>query len=311
MRRLILLVVLAALAHGCRALWPPAPPPATGPRPTRGDTPVTEVPSSATPTPPVVEAAAPARAGAVVRVLEAGSDEYQALPLEGIERSDLDAPLRLVVLHDGVPVLDRGLLRDDGAGEVERIDDAVVAGDGSAAAILTSIPDRGDVRTVVTWIPAAQPDSGWRMDIERDMVVRNLVVLPGARGVAIVSGAPEEAANLHLIGPDGETRLALDARQGVPLDLRTTPGGGVIAVDVAFPPAIGGSDRGILVVNLERGTSWSYGWSYGGETEPLSWELREDGTLDVTTAQGRSWFDTSGKKVPIRVRRPRPQTRPG
>jgi hypothetical protein len=292
--RIAAVVVLAAWGAGCVA-WPQVmdtPPPAGHP-----------LPGIRTGAPAVPGPAGP---GPTVRLLDATSSEYAALDLTGADRSVAGAPTRLVVFQQGRAVLDLGV-RDEGAGRTE---EAVVAQDGSAAAVVAVEveprvrigPGGREERTAVasvTWIPAADPGAAWRLPLPPGRVVRSAVPLPRARGLVLATAeTPSGAADFQVVAPGQAVMFRLDPLEGSVVEVRPTPDGSAVAADVAFASRPGLPDRGLRIHDLDRGLSWTYAWSYGTEAEPLAWTLADDGSLEVKTGRRTVRYDRTGRLLP-------------
>jgi hypothetical protein len=51
-----------------------------------------------------------------------------------------------------------------------------------------------------------------------------------------------------------------------------------------------------MVFDLASGTQWTYGWRYGSDAEPVSWELQNRGVCRQARLRRRR-FDATGRKL--------------
>ena len=256
----------------------------------------------------------------------AGQPDYAALQLDAARRTSPDAPYRLVVIHGGRPVLDFGLRNERqlvpaGEGPGEKmfeegiIDNAEVAPDGRSAAILStqyrrpaedsaqspdgSEPPRPVGTSVVSWVDARRPEARFSVKVEAGRWVKELLPLAGGAGLALSTtrglGAP---ADFELYGPDGREVFRTGEAEGSVTDLTATSNGAFLAVSLAYPERPGLPKMGILVLDLLRGTRWTYTWSYGEQGEPLSWSLEDSGVLEVKVPGKIVRYDRNG--APLR-----------
>ncbi len=276
-------------------------------------------------------AATPAASSADrVILLLRGDPDYEKLAIPRERRTFPDAAQRLVVVHQGAPVLDLGM-RDDvkmveaargGRTEEEGItDEAEVSADTRSAVILTThyrrpVPSTAQEReaqdlstaraaaTEITWIDAKHPEARFTTPVEEGRWVNEVIPLPAGRGLALsTTGGLDQPADLTLIGADGKaTPIVRDVEASV-TELIATLNGAYLAIALAYPERGGLPDRGIVVLDLATSSRWSYTWSYGQEGEPVSWNLEETGVLVVKTPGAVLRFDKSGK--PIGGKRPR------
>jgi hypothetical protein len=81
-------------------------------------------------------------------------------------------------------------------------------------------------------------------------------------------------------------------------DLTATSNGAFLGVSLAYPERPGLPQMGILVLDLLRGTRWTYSWSYGEAGDPLSWTLEDSGVLEVKVPGKIVRYDRNG--APLR-----------
>jgi len=281
-----------------------------------------EPPAAASSGAPQTETAALDRVGLFV----AGQPDYAALQLDAAGRTSPDAPYRLVVIHGGRPVLDFGLRNErklvpagEGPGEKTFeegiIDNAEVAPDGRSAAILStqyrrpaedgaqspdgSEPPRPVGTSVVSWVDAKRPEARFSVKVEAGRWVKELLPLAAGAGLALSTtrglGAP---ADFELYGPDGREVFRTGEAEGSVTDVTATSNGAFLAVSLAYPERPGLPEMGILVLDLLRGTRWTYTWSYGEAGDPISWSLEDSGVLEVKVPGKIVRYDRNG--APLR-----------
>jgi hypothetical protein len=68
-----------------------------------------------------------------------------------------------------------------------------------------------------------------------------------------------------------------------------------VAAEIAFSGQLPQKERGVMVFDIAKGTSWTYGWQYGSEAEPISWTLEKRGVLAVRLARGTSRYNAAGR----------------
>src|SRR5262245_60126281 len=142
--RLLLLVLLAL--PGCSVMYPPVE--------------TVQAPAVGTPAP----APPPAR-GARVQLLGADDPAYGALAGNATGRSAPDAPERLLVVRDNAVVLDLGIqmvtAEDQATAPVQ---ERVALADDASAAVIVRLERKPNARdqTIVTWLPAEDPQSAWK-----------------------------------------------------------------------------------------------------------------------------------------------------
>ena len=273
--------------------------------------------------PPALPADAPTAANRVV-LFRVDDPAYSALTVPSGARSAPEADEHLVVFHDGAAVLDVGL-RDEkktlgatepGAPFVDEeatTDEARISPDGRSALILSSRirrriplgrdanrdPEPAPVGTAVLyWIDAARPDARASVPIDEGRWVAEAIPLSeGAGFVLSTTSGPGEPADLRVHGPGGGETFRLPADGAAVERLVATNNGAYLGVDLAYPPRPESPDRGVMVLDVLHGTRWTYTWSYGGEREPLSWNLDENGILAVRVPGAELLFDPSGTPI--------------
>jgi hypothetical protein len=269
-----------------------------------------------TPAPPV----APDR----VVLLSAGDPEYTALAIPRSFKTAPEAPMHLLVFRGGVCVRDLGLVPEDkrdqqttaGAGIVEEkgtIERAFVAEDGAAAVFAkTRYVSRVDVTpgqtstandtvtgdTTLTLIDPIHPNGWWSVVLENARWVKDVLVLPGSSGVALTSFLPRNGpTDFRVLDAAGHESVRVSESAAETLRIGVSPEGQHVAAEVAFRDSEVLPERGVIVISLKSGTQWTYGWRYGSDAEPVSWELHSNGVLAVKLATGVRRFDATGRKL--------------
>ena len=256
--------------------------------------------------------------------MSAASPDYRALAIPRSVRTDADAPVRLVVFRDGVCVLDRGLresseesnggargtmiVQEDGI--IER---AAAAPDAREAVVVTTkYVSRVDVTpgttstagdlvrgpTTLTLIDPTHPDGRWQLTIEDGRWVKDVAVLPASNGVVVTTFLPRTGpSDLRVLDALGHEKLHIPESRAETVSVRNDCGVSCfVAADVKFQEHATLPERGVMVFDLAHGTSWTYSWRYGGDDEPMSWELEPGGVLAVKLPGGIARFDSTGQK---------------
>lgn len=244
-----------------------------------------------------------------VMLLTVTDPAYGRLTIPESARVVPSATERLLVFRKGACVVDRGLrsirraASGGSEGEEGLFENASVAPDGSGAAIAATRwevrEDRTAVEARIVWVDPFHPDGSWILALEPGRQIKELVALPLAFGAAVatfVEGDP--VVDVRRIGPDGHELSRSSPQEGSVVDLAVSDDGGFLGVDFALPPKEGEPDRAIVVIDLAKGGSWRYGWTYGSDREPLGWHLESGGVLEITTAERPLRFDARG--VPLR-----------
>lgn len=265
--------------------------------------------------------------GGFIEVLDADTDRYRDLAMRGPGRELPDATRRLVVVREGVTVVDRGLV------ERRSIDDAPIE-DGrrgrvleergvvdrawvdasSTAALLTRSQyrvarnvdtndrfDPADDRTLerrssVLWIDVEHPDGRWEVSLPNGHLAEEAFVANHGRGAAMLS-TDEITAEFFAWAADGRVIARLSDLLPSSTTIRAVEHGGFFAADVSYPSRPDLPDRGVLVVDLLQRTHWVYHWRYGSDQEPVAWEIQPTGELHVTTADRIYVYDRTGTPV--------------
>ena len=251
-----------------------------------------------------------------VELLTPGDPRYTALAVPAGMSTNPGASSRLVVVREGVPVLDRGLLaqRDaslaDDPGVLEErgfVEDAVVAPDRSAAVVRqTRFTGRATVgtgsepvtfrgRERLTWIDPDRPEGRWSVEFPEGRFVKELLVAPLASGAgAILTDAAGLGGELRLFDVSGKEILRLGPPGEEAVDVAAAADVPVVAIDVAYPAREKLPDRAIIVLDLTAGTRWERTWRYGDDDEPKSWSLEPDGSLVLQVPEGVIRIDRGG-----------------
>jgi hypothetical protein len=264
-------------------------------------------------------------AGSPNRVVLYAADaaEYRALAIPKSYKSHPEATLHLLVFRDGLCIRDRGLVQiqeTGGGGEAGKLvmeetgvtERAFVAADGRGAVIAkTRYVSRVDLTpgktsaaddtvksvTTLTLIDPRHPDGLWQVTIEDGRWVKDLLVLPASMGVAITTFLPRTGpADLRILDADGRETTHVPESSGEAIRLEAASGG-YVAAEFAFPDDASVWECGVVVFDLAHGTQWTYGWRYGGGTEPTSWTLQDRGVLAVKLAKGTQRFDAAGRRL--------------
>jgi hypothetical protein len=258
-----------------------------------------------------------------VRVYRSDDPAYKKLESAERQRSLPEAISRLVVIHDGALVLDRGLKNESwtvemaggaGGSRVEGVvEDAAVSEDGSFAVVLTTTyrrPQKAKTDKAqepppppvgvseLVWIDPLHPDGKWTQVLEDGRFAKQILPLSPAQGVAVSTIRQIDGpADLRILGPDGKSRLRLDEAEGSVLALDAASHGGFLAADLAYPDRQQLPHRGVVVLDLVHGTRWAYQWRYGSDEEAVQWQLDDSGVLEVTTPVRVRRFDRAGKPL--------------
>ena len=259
-----------------------------------------------------------------VVILAVGDTEYRALAIPRSYKTAPDAPMHLVVFRGGLCVRDIGLASEQstGAGGVagqaiveERgtIERGYVATDGRTAVVArTHYVSRVDVTpgqtgtendtvtggTTLTLVDPTHPNGAWQVTLENARWAKDLLVLSGGHGVVVTTFLPRNGpTDVRILDAGGHqsARVAESAAECV--SVSASPDGAYVAADVAFPVDAEKDERGLIVFDLAKGTSWTYGWRYGSEAEPLSWSLENRGILSVKRPRGTRRYAATGAKL--------------
>lgn len=238
-----------------------------------------------------------------VDVTTADDPTYQAIAPSCERRTGAGSPMRLVVFRGGRCALDRGLA--DAREQRGFVEDARVAPDGSSAVVVTTrLPADGSADGAapaagspkVVWLDADHPDGRLAIEVPPGRWVRK--ALPLARGKGLALSTFQEAtgpADFTLYGPDGSVLFRTDEAESSCLDIVATGNGAFLALDLAHRYRRGRPQRSVLVLDLLRGSRWTYAWSYGGDGEPTAWQLEETGVLRIETPEAIVEYDRNGR----------------
>lgn len=255
-------------------------------------------------------------------LLALDSPDYRALAIPKSYKSHPEAAQHLLVFRGGLCIRDRGLVQAQetggGAGGAMIMEEtgvkerASVAADGRSAVVArTRYVSRVDMTpgktstaddtvtsaTMLTFVDPDHPDGLWQVTLENGRWVKDMVVLPASKGVAVTTFLPRTGpADLRILDATGRetTRVPESSGEAVRLDAAS---GGFIAAEFAFPEGTSLWECGVMVFDVARGTQWTYGWKYGGGDEPTSWSLQDGGVLAVKLATGTRRFDATGRRL--------------
>jgi hypothetical protein len=259
-----------------------------------------------------------------VVLLAAGDPEYSAVAIPRSYRTAPQAPMHLLVFHNGLCVRDLGLADEDkkdqhatdGAAIVEQagtVERAFVADDGRAAIYArTRYVSRVDVTpgqtstvndtvtgdTTLTLIDPTHPRGLWTVVLENSRWVKDVLVLPGSSGVALTTFLPRNGPDdFRVLDTAGHESLRVSESAAETLRIAASPEPGHVAAEVTFRDSELLPERGVIVFDLARGTQWTYPWRYGSDDEPVSWELQSQGVLVIKLPDGVRRFDATGRKL--------------
>lgn len=266
-----------------------------------------------------------------IRLLNIDDREYAAVRAAGSPGVNPDTFEHVVVFRGGVPTYDRGLadsmelsLRTTPGGrktyvETGLVEDAWITEDETTAVIARSHfvlerevnesraynPDEDtllEARVRLEWIDLDHPTGRWEIDLGAGRLIENVFVLEGGHGVAVMTSTTDNA-DFRMFGRDRALLFEYDGLVPGATDIRATPTGGHLAVDLAFPQSAGLADRAVAVVDILRGENWLYTWNYGSEREPIRWVLNDDGTLTVVAVGRETVYGPAGRPVESRRHR--------
>ena len=258
-----------------------------------------------------------------VVLLDAGDAAYRSLAIPKTYKTAAAAPLRLLVFHGGVVIRDHGVAdrseeRESGpsgqpiveeSGTAER---AFVASDASRAVVcMTRYVSKVDMNpnsdaasdpvsgtTTLTSVDPDHPDGEWRLTLESNRWLRDLIVLPNRMGVVVTSFLPRNGpADVRLLDGSGREMLRVSDASGDALRIEATADGRFVAADVAFHDTTSLAERGVIVFDVAHGTQWTYAWRYGSDDEPTAWSLGDGGILAVALPRGARRFDPTGRRL--------------
>lgn len=257
-------------------------------------------------------------------LLAAGDAEYRALAIPRSYKSAPEAPQHLLVFRGGVCVRDFGLASARSSGtrsspgrafveETGSLESAYVAADGRSAVILKTLyvsrvevtpgQTRTDEDTVtggttLTLVEPTHPDGAWQVTLENGRWLKDVLVLSGGHGVVVTSFLPRNGpTDVRILDAAGHESARVSELTAECISIAASPDGAYVAADVAFPDQPPHQERGVIVFDLAKGTSWTYGWRYGSEAEPLSWEIESHGVLAVKLSRRTRRFDAAGSKL--------------
>lgn len=254
-------------------------------------------------------------------LLAAGDAEYRALAIPRAYKSSPEAPMHLLVFRGGLCVRDFGLASAQSTGtrsspgkafveETGSMERAYVAPDERTAVILkTNYVSRVEVTpgqtgtdddtvtggTTLTLVEPSHPSGAWQVSLENGRWPKDVLVLSGGRGVVVTTFLPRNGpADVRILDAAGRESARVPESTATCLSIAASADGAHVAADVAFPDQPPHSERGVIVFDLAKGTSWTYGWRYGSDAEPLSWALEKHGVLAVKLPRRTRRFDAAG-----------------
>lgn len=255
-------------------------------------------------------------------LVTAGDPDHRLFAKGALSRTNPEASSRLLVMKDGVCVLDRGV-RDDKRQDTDTrpnvleetglVETAWIASDARGALVAT-LAYRDRVRlvegggspaddgflgtTTLQWIDPSFPEGRFRIALEPGRIVREAIALPLGFGAAVSTQAYDTpTSDFRLYDLEGRAVARVPEEEASTDDVVATTTGGFVAVDLALVARPGVPDRAVRVYDLLQGTSWSYTWSYGSPEEPSSWKLDETGVLEVTLPGATRRFDRNGRPI--------------
>ena len=279
---------------------------------------------------PKAKATAPAPAAPVapppdrVVLLSAADSEYTALAIPRSYKTAPEARMHLLVFRSGLCIRDHGLADAQandgrqvaGAAMVEQRGTnqrAVVGPDGRAAVVVgTRYVSRVDVSpgqtstandtvtgdTTLTLVDPAHPDGRWRVTLENARWAKDVLVLPNAGGVVVTTFLPRNGpTDVRILDASGRESIRVPENSAESGRIEASPDGGFVAAEVTFRDNDALPERGVIVFDLARETQWTYGWRYGSEAEPVSWNLESAGVLAVKVPGATHRFDATGRKL--------------
>jgi hypothetical protein len=276
------------------------------------------------------EASAPAPAASAqasldrIVMLAATDSAYRALAIPRSYKTAPSAPNRVLVFHGGLCVRDYGLVDaqstdETGDGRTHLMQEtgttrhAFVASDAQAAIITETWYDsRVDLTpgqkstkndtvtgtTTLTFIDPGHPDGRWRITLEQSRWVKDVLVLPAGRGVALTTFLPRTGPNdFRLLDAAGRESVRVPESSAEAMKMDVSPEGSHVAAEFTLRDDGVTPERGVMVFDVATKTKWMYGWRYGTDAEPLSWSLQAHGILAVKLAEGTRRFDATGRKL--------------
>src|SRR5262245_12101961 len=260
-----------------------------------------------------------------VVLVSSGSSEYRALAIPRAYKTAPDAPLHLLVFRGGLCVRDHGLadaaandghVLEGGGTIVEQkgtTQRGYVAPDGRSAVVVgTRYVSRVDVSpgqtstandtvsgdTTLTLVDPTHPDGKWRVTLEDSRWAKDVLVIPGAKGVVVTTFVPRNGpTDVRILDASGHEAARVPETSAESLHIETSPDGLFVASEVTFRDNPELPERGVIVFDLVRGTQWTYGWRYGSDAEPVSWSLQNAGVLAVKVPGATHRFDATGRKL--------------
>jgi len=265
-----------------------------------------------------------------IRLYQAGEPDSQALGIPAEVRINPEAGARLVIFKNGQLVADRGLEHTvrsvprpgSPPWREEILEKAEIASDQQFAVIqrfrFRQIADTDKkasesvdparrfavvdlLSTELTWVDANYPDGFWSTVLGEDRWLSTILLLPARRGIAVSTKAgPNGPADLRLFDQVGREVLTLDSTLASVTSLDSTLDGSFFLVDLAYPARGVAPDRGVRIFDMVRGTNWTYSWSYGGDGEPVSYEMLETGALRLKLPGEVHLYGPDGKLAEVR-----------
>ena len=258
-----------------------------------------------------------------VAVVAAGSSEYSAMATPLSVRRNSDARQRIVIFRNGVCILDRGLIEahdesipaPDTVQESGLLERGTAAPDGREALLVaTRYESRVDVTpgsrstardfvrstTTISLVDPEHPDGRWQVTLEGGRWVRSFAVLSASSGVILTTFVPRTGpTDFRMLDGNGRERLRVPESRAEALDIATTCDTGCfVAADMKLQDDIDAlPERGVMIFDVAKGTSWTYGWRYGSPEEPTSWSLEPGGILTVRLPGSTKRFDATGRRL--------------
>ena len=261
---------------------------------------VETVPPAAVPPPGTAPAAAPSTRGARLQLLGADDPDYAALA-GNTQRSNPDAPERLLVLRDGAVVADLGIRVVPTEEQAKApVQERVALADDASAAVIVRLERKpgSPEQNTMTWLPAEDPQKAWKKPLAPGNRVSLALPISRARGLVLVSDVPDAPDELRVYDAKGAEVYRLPGAPERVIELRSSESGRYVAADLAYVSGmVSPGDRAVWVYDVASRTAWTHPWKYGDDDEVTDWKLLEDGTLEADAAEYRFTYGPGNRLV--------------